>query len=602
MDYIKKYQKGSWLNRRIYNAIDPTSDYPNFLDAIGHGTNLTLGIKVKKEHEPVSDAAWRKRLGLEYNKDLLIKNPDGSFRLPPKYEKQILTDTTAVKKRIQDAIDVYGSEEILKKYDANRENWLRIDRGYLDKLRKMFKGEPIVVNEFEAWKDRKTDNDAISPLNVMKNFTITHDPKTNQEHYSDTYDFNEFEKIVPGKPFEIKGIVKKQSGGNLTPQEKLKQYYKNQANKGRQAVTQGRDKFAKDYMLPAAKAASSFTPVGPIIGLMDAKEAYDKGDIGWAMFGAGMEVLPYVGKGVVKGIKVLKNVPGIGKDAPELGYHALNKNHWALNPRKLYNERANHNLIDESAVIDVATLYALAAGNRTINLLKKTPLNNIIKNKAERIMRLSENSSRSPIEILKTKKKIYSYKGSWADDFIADGTLGSKFSEQERDLVNLYLRGNASGFEEISNSMKTMNFGERYNKLYPNAKYFVMQSQIPNNVPISLTEMYNKGTHNTEFIKEAIKNKKIGNKSFSDASYVEPIDDIAGHQIQVRGDLEKPILITQDLWKFNPKDYPKRWSFNKNSLFKSNTKYSELLHQKQAGLLDKIGNPFYLVQNNPIVE
>jgi len=45
------------------------------------------------------------------------------------------------------------------------------------------------------------------------------------------------------------------------------------------------------------------------------------------MFGAGMEALPYIGKGVSKGINILKNIPGIGKDAPELGYHALNKNH-----------------------------------------------------------------------------------------------------------------------------------------------------------------------------------------------------------------------------------------------------------------------------------
>jgi hypothetical protein len=33
-------------------------------------------------------------------------------------------------------------------------------------------------------------------------------------------------------------------------------------------------------MLPAAKIASSVTPIGPVIGLMDAKEAYDKGNTG----------------------------------------------------------------------------------------------------------------------------------------------------------------------------------------------------------------------------------------------------------------------------------------------------------------------------------
>jgi len=36
----------------------------------------------------------------------------------------------------------------------------------------------------------------------------------------------------------------------LTPQEKLKQHYKNQANKGAMAVTKGTDKFVKDYIEP----------------------------------------------------------------------------------------------------------------------------------------------------------------------------------------------------------------------------------------------------------------------------------------------------------------------------------------------------------------
>jgi len=178
----------------------------------------------------------------------------------------------------------------------------------------------------------------------------------------------------------------------------------------------------------------------------------------------------------------------------------------------------------------------------------------MIKDNAERVMRISSSSSRSPSQILKNKTHSYTpYKGSFAEDMVASGDLRSQFAGQERDLINLYLRGDTSGFEEISNNMKTINFGERYNKLYPNAKYYVMQSKLPNNTPISLGNMPDNGfisiseTSDNGFVRQAVKDKRKATKSFAYASYVDPIDDISGHQVQVRGDLEKPILITQDL-------------------------------------------------------
>jgi CMP-2-keto-3-deoxyoctulosonic acid synthetase len=81
---------------------------------------------------------------------MLPENPDGSFRLPKSYEQQMLVDTMGVKKRIADAISIYGSEEELNKYDADRQTMLKRDRDYLDKLRHMYKGNSIVVNEYEA--------------------------------------------------------------------------------------------------------------------------------------------------------------------------------------------------------------------------------------------------------------------------------------------------------------------------------------------------------------------------------------------------------------------------------------------------------------------
>lgn len=89
----------------------------------------------------------------------------------------------------------------------------------------------------------------------------------------------------------------------LSPQEKLKQHYKDQAKKGAKAVTKGADKFVKDYIEPTAKFAGSFSPMGPVIGLTDAYNSYKKGDSTSAVIGAGMEVLPFTGKYIVKGVK-----------------------------------------------------------------------------------------------------------------------------------------------------------------------------------------------------------------------------------------------------------------------------------------------------------
>ena len=218
MDYIKKYQKGNWLNKRIYEAVDPTVDYPTFLEAGKLGAYAAIGKKANKKLEPVSDAAWRKRLGLEYDSNLLPENPDGSFRLPESYEKQFMVNPSEVEKRIKRLIDIYGSREELEKYDHDNQMLLKRNEEYLEKLKKLYSGTPIVVNEFDVWKDTDIRNkEAISPFNVLKNFTLKYDPKTKIMTYEDVYDFNEFEKFVPGKAFNIRGVVPlKKWGGSIS--------------------------------------------------------------------------------------------------------------------------------------------------------------------------------------------------------------------------------------------------------------------------------------------------------------------------------------------------------------------------------------------------
>lgn len=225
---LPKYRDGkdgrpSKRARAMYNAIDPTQAYPEgYLDAAKMEAYVRWKAlrndQDRREWEvgptlgdSVSDAAWRKRLGYNYNENLIIPNADGSFRLPKGLEMEIPTDTVMLKKRIQD------NEDLMKKYkyyryDPYMKEAVRVDKDALSKLRKTYKtGRPVVINEQafnnRNWlKDGKVDA-GISPLNVLQNYTIQYDSINNRMNYSDIYDFNEYDWAIPGKPFNIKGYV-----------------------------------------------------------------------------------------------------------------------------------------------------------------------------------------------------------------------------------------------------------------------------------------------------------------------------------------------------------------------------------------------------------
>lgn len=226
MSYIKRHQLGAKINKRIYDAVDPTQDYPSTAHSIKLGVDVIKGNRTGKIKEPVADAAWRKRLGLKYDKKYLPSINDSTVTLPDKYINEILIDTNVVKERIFDnkvsedlknAIEK-GSVSLNPEYirDIQRRDALvQKDTEYLDKLRDLYKGKSVSVNEFQAWKNRdlyKKDGtfneNVVSPLSVLKNFTLRKKDNGDIE-FSDIYDFNQYEKFVPGKPFRIEGTIKK---------------------------------------------------------------------------------------------------------------------------------------------------------------------------------------------------------------------------------------------------------------------------------------------------------------------------------------------------------------------------------------------------------
>lgn len=219
---IPKCQTGTnkgGINRRIYNYVNPTQAYPrNLGQAAGlfFGSLLYGGNQTYEVEDSVADAAWRKRLGLEYDPKFLPENEDGSVRLPKQLEKEIPVDTNMVKRRIAD------NEKLLEYYNTKKPDVitnkniinkvLELDKQTLDSLRHTYKtGEPVVINE-NAHNNRQLMKDGslelgLTPLNVLGNFTIRWNPETQQMEYFDRYDFNQFEWGVPGNSFEIKGAI-----------------------------------------------------------------------------------------------------------------------------------------------------------------------------------------------------------------------------------------------------------------------------------------------------------------------------------------------------------------------------------------------------------
>ena len=89
------------------------------------------------------------------------------------------------------------------------------------------------------------------------------------------------------------------------------------------------------------------------------------------------------------------------------------------------------------------------------------------------------------------------------------------------------------------------------------------------------------------------KNHWIFNKEARTPSNIGPIDDVAGHLVKFQMNKGKLRQTSQDMWKFNPADYAKRWNDSPNTA-------NQVRLTKQAALMDKVGRPFILQQSNPI--
>jgi hypothetical protein len=215
--YLRGKDNDDQYRQNLYNIVDPTNEIPNGLKSIvGYGlaakaAKANTNLPYYREHaDSVADAAWAKRLGLEYNQNALIDNGDGTVRLPASLENEIPTDTLMLKQRIAD------NEKRLKRvYGGNHQTTqqaIDFDRQALDSLRKTYStGEPVMMDEHSHvsrnWQGLTPESDIVTPLNTLHRYTVQYDRDNNRMKYWDWYDFNEFENFVPGNPFKIQGSI-----------------------------------------------------------------------------------------------------------------------------------------------------------------------------------------------------------------------------------------------------------------------------------------------------------------------------------------------------------------------------------------------------------
>lgn len=321
----------------------------------------------------------------------------------------------------------------------------------------------------------------------------------------------------------------------------------------------------------AAGAALVTTPAAVVVGALG-NMTVDKLTGGWGNWledktGIPSEIGVYTNPGAwyggAKGYKIGKDkliTKSIKGDA-DLAWNPINKNHWIFNKEA----RTPSNI-------------AMATANRItpfLSKVEKLPL----KVAAYKAAKRTNGNASVSLQDIKTMP--------------ADYTGSSKATSNIKPISRNEAR---RGFSH----------GDRYEQLYPGVhnRRYEMSAVVPSGRPLKFENV-------TEFTDYAGKNPigkvvgketepvmRMGDKEFMTfrqpgTDYIGPIDDVAGHLVKFQMNKGKLRQTSQDMWKFNPADYAKRWNDSPNTA-------NQVRLIKQAALMDKVGRPFILQQSNPI--
>ena len=355
-------------------------------------------------------------------------------------------------------------------------------------------------------------------------------------------------------------------------------------------------------ILPSAAGAALVTTPAAVVGGALGNMTVDKLTGGWGNWledktGIPSEIGVYTNPGAwyggAKGYKIGKDkliTKSIKGDA-DLAWNPINKNHWIFNKEA----RTPSNI-------------AMATANRItpfLSKVEKLPL----KVAAYKAAKRTNGNASVSLQDIKTMPADYTGSSILGGGNLEGRNLLAKYIFDENPVVKrMFFNKATSNIKPISRNEVRRGFshGDRYEQLYPGVhnRRYEMSAVVPSGRPLKFENV-------TEFTDYAGKNPigkvvgketepvmRMGDKEFMTfrqpgTDYIGPIDDVAGHLVKFQMNKGKLRQTSQDMWKFNPADYAKRWNDSPNTA-------NQVRLIKQAALMDKVGRPFILQQSNPI--
>lgn len=355
-------------------------------------------------------------------------------------------------------------------------------------------------------------------------------------------------------------------------------------------------------ILPSAAGAALVTTPAAVVGGALGNMTVDKLTGGWGNWledktGIPSEIGVYTNPGAwyggAKGYKIGKDkliTKSIKGDA-DLAWNPINKNHWIFNKEA----RTPSNI-------------AMATANRItpfLSKVEKLPL----KVAAYKAAKRTNGNASVSLQDIKTMPADYTGSSILGGGNLEGRNLLAKYIFDENPVVKrMFFNKATSNIKPISRNEARRGFshGDRYEQLYPGIynRRYEMSAVVPSGRPLKFqeasefTEYAGKNPIGKIIGKEAEPVMRMGDKEFMTfrqpgTDYIGPIDDVAGHLVKFQMNKGKLRQTSQDMWKFNPADYAKRWNDSPNTA-------NQVRLTKQAALMDKVGRPFILQQSNPI--
>lgn len=355
-------------------------------------------------------------------------------------------------------------------------------------------------------------------------------------------------------------------------------------------------------ILPSAAGAALVTTPAAVVGGALGNMTVDKLTGGWGNWledktGIPSEIGIYTNPGAwyggAKGYKIGKNkliTKSIKGDA-DLAWNPINKNHWIFNKEA----RTPSNI-------------AMATANRItpfLSKIEKLPL----KVAAYKAAKRTNGNASVSLQDIKTMPADYTGSSILGGGNLEGRNLLAKYIFDENPVVKrMFFNKATSNIKPISRNEARRGFshGDRYEQLYPGVhnRRYEMSAVVPSGRPLKFenvtkfTDYAGKNPIGKVVGKETEPVMRMGDKEFMTfrqpgTDYIGPIDDVAGHLVKFQMNKGKLRQTSQDMWKFNPADYAKRWNDSPNTA-------NQVRLIKQAALMDKVGRPFILQQSNPI--